>query len=333
MVKWMERSEERRRGEIGAIAAAQERTSTALRDALALVTTRMDSMERVLAQGGGAGVREAIAQLEARIDRLDRQEAAGVVPARIETALRDLEARLVAVADRMDPATPVLEQAERIRTIETALAGILERLDAAPEAESLSRGPSATPRSLDEAMAEIRAARRPSTPRASHAPLRRRRGRGTGPRRRRRRGRPCRGVLPRRPRPSDATHRRTARSRRPQRQPAGRGAHRDIATLRGDLADLTAAVKALAPQPRLAAIEASLGDLAGRLAGLRDDLGQERERAGDTGPIDALGAELGRIGQALQPLQGLAELRADIAALAGRLDRAEAQDDTAASPS
>ncbi len=329
MVRWMERAEERRREEVGTIAAAQERTSTALRDALALVTTRMNDIERSIStRPADSGVKDALARLESRIDRLDEREANAPVPPRIEKALRDLETRLVAVAGRIGSDIPPSqrEQAERIETIETALSAILDRLDMGGDddeagIESYPTTVPSAPGSLDEAMAQIKA-RQAMLDRTSVAA-----GRA-----------PAQAV----PDPGAVADRvvdslkgdiaqlslridelREVAQRQTQRQD-GR-AERDVAALRGDLADLTAAVKTLAPQTRLDAIEDGLASLGSRIDGLR------REASAPTlaGPLETIGAEMGRIGQALEPLRTLADLRADIAALGRRLDRTQSQPDPA----
>ena len=324
MVKWMERAEERRREEVGTIAAAQERTSTALRDALALVTTRMNDIERsITTRNPDPGVREALARLESRIDRLDERETAAPMPATVEKALRDLETRLVAVAGRVGGSAPEAnrEQAERIETIETALAAILDRLDMAGddagEDDDLQTDAwPAAPGSLDEAMAQIRKrqamldqpfpARRapPPAPPAAMAD---------------RVVDALKGDIAQLSLRIDELREVTQRHavRIDDR------AVRDVAALRGDLADLTSAVKTLAPQTRLDAIETGLAALGSRL----DDLRRENGSRALSGPLESIGAEMGRIGAALEPLRGLADLRADIAALGRRLDRTQSNPD------
>jgi localization factor PodJL len=320
MVRWMEHAEQRRREEVGTIAAAQERTSTALRDALALVATRMNDIERTVAtRDSDPGVKEALARLELRIDRLDERESAAPVPPRIEKALRDLETRLVAVAGRIgtEAQPSQREQAERIETIETALASILDRLDMAREEDEAAVA--GTPGSLDEAMAQIRA-RQATLDRPAAAG---RRAAAPAPQA------VADGIVDslkgdiaqlslRIDELRDVTQRNTAHQ-------DGR-AGRDVAALRGDLADLTAAVKTLAPQTRLDAIEDGLSALGDRLDGLRRESGARALAE----PLESIGVEMGRIGQALEPLRTLADLRADIAALGRRLDRVQAQPDARA---
>ena len=325
MVRWMERAEERRREEVGTIAAAQERTSTALRDALALVATRMNDIERtVTSRDTDPGVRDALARLESRIDRLDERESEAPVPPRIEKALRDLETRLVAVAGRIgtEAQPSQREQAERIETIETALASILDRLDMAREEDDPAVSPAAAaPGSLDEAMAQIRARQamldRPASSgkrAADAAPAPQAVADGVVD--------SLKGDIAQLSLRIDEL--REVTQRHGARQD-GR-ADRDVAALRGDLADLTAAVKTLAPQTRLDAIEDGLTTLGTRLDGLRREAG-----AGALGePLEKIGVEMGRIGQALEPLRTLADLRADIAALGRRLDRIQSQPDPGA---
>ncbi|MHB2166848.1 SEL1-like repeat protein [Alsobacter sp. R-9] len=315
MVRWMERADEKRREEVGLIAAAQERTSTALRDALSLVTSRMDSMERTLAEGGDAGLRAAVVRLEKRIDVLDAREAAGAVPPRIEASLRDLEQRLVAVAERFDSRGPVRgEQADRIATIETALSAILERLDMASDEEPATPDAyPAVPGNLDEAMAQIRARQAELEGRPRRAPQ----------------SAPADALVASLKGDIAQLSARIDDLRRASATWAAAGEHReraDVATLRGDLADLTTAVKALAPQSRLDAIEHNLTGLAAGIEALRASLPARQ----DTGPFDALRAEITTMGEALAPLRSLSDLRADIAALDRRLDRAQASDEPTA---
>ncbi|MCZ8100377.1 MAG: hypothetical protein O9972_21010 [Burkholderiales bacterium] len=325
MVRWMERAEERRREEVGTIAAAQERTSTALRDALALVATRMHDIERtVTSRDTDPGVKDALARLETRIDRLDERESAAPVPPRIEKALRDLETRLVAVAGRIgtEAQPSQREQAERIETIETALASILDRLDMAREEDdSPFEAAAATPGSLDEAMAQIRARQamldRPASTgkrAADTAPAPQAMVDGVVD--------SLKGDIAQLSLRIDELREVTQRHGAHQDGRAGR----DVAALRGDLADLTAAVKTLAPQTRLDAIEDGLTALGARLDGLRREAGARALAE----PLETIGAEMGRIGEALEPLRTLGDLRADIAALGRRLDRVQSQPDPGA---
>ena len=97
MVRWIERTDRQRRDELGSLAHAQERTSLALREALTLVTARLDSLEHAFERGRDrelAPVRTALQRLESRIDDLGQREAEGPVPPnRQDTAAARGEAR------------------------------------------------------------------------------------------------------------------------------------------------------------------------------------------------------------------------------------------------
>lgn len=131
MLRWIERTDKQRRDEMGSIAHAQERTSVALREALILVTSRLDVLERNFDSGPERDlgpVRAALSRLAGRIDDLDRREAEGPVPEQVTQTLRLLEGRLVDIAQRLDRVPGPELAPDRITRIETALGALVDML-------------------------------------------------------------------------------------------------------------------------------------------------------------------------------------------------------------
>nr|WP_293861387.1 hypothetical protein [uncultured Alsobacter sp.] len=304
MVKWMDRAETRRREDINLIAAAQERTSTALRDALGLVTARMDSIERTVAgDDHAAPLRKAIERLETRIEALDRREAEGFVPPKVEKSLRDLETRLVDLAGRMDrPDAKAEASAARIDRIEASLGTILERLDgAARQPGPADKAPA--PGSIEDAISQIRAKQAILDGDDFMAPVRQVGDSIT-----------------------EALKTDIAELATRLEELRGRDTRPALKDLRSDLADLTRTVRMLDPHERLGGIERSLAGFSDVMADLRrsqPDIAPLRE------PLDRLTRDLGTIGTALEPLRDIGAIRADIVALATKLENAQQQPQTA----
>ncbi|MCP8940004.1 hypothetical protein NK718_15870 [Alsobacter sp. SYSU M60028] len=131
LMGWVERSDTLLRHDIGGVAAAQERMTSAVREALALVVARLDAVERRAdSTGESALLREAFAALEARLDTLDAQARAGELPPRLADNLADLERRLTALAGRIDAERPPSAASP------AALDAVLARLPDPQEAEA-----------------------------------------------------------------------------------------------------------------------------------------------------------------------------------------------------
>jgi localization factor PodJL len=281
VLRLMERGEAQRRTEIESLAKVQERTSLALRDAVALVTRRLDGLEAGIADQHGADlepVRSALGRLEQRIDTLSERQASGGPGPRVEQSLRELEQRLVDIAEKI-----VSGEAGEPAGLEGDIARIEARFDAALDEvagriEETAHAASRT-HELEDAVTQIRA--RQARIEAEHQQ-----------------------ALP-------AT--RTLDALREDISGLAKrletlGAPRPVAGLdviHRDLRELSDAVGKLAPRSDLAALERTVREIAEKVADTRDPVLHD----GLFGLIERL-----------KPLADMPRLREDVEALAGRLD-------------
>lgn len=308
MVRFMERADHQRRDELGTLAQAQERTSVALRDALALVTGRMDSLEHSISRRDGAElqpIKAAIQRLEMRLD--ERIPAPREGGSRIESKMKDLEARLVDIADKLaeteqsEHRDAPRVRSDRIARIEEKLAAVLNVLDgqhgrAAYDDEADDVFDEAPAQTMDEAISQIRS-----------------------------RQQSLEGARERRAASQDRTAelldglrgdvislaQRLERIDEPRDIPG-------VDAMRRELADLARSVHTTANRSDFAALERSIGELSERI-----DAWQGSAPAG-TGVTAAERVidDMRALIEELRPVAGLTTLRDDISALATRLDRA-----------
>ncbi|GGH10328.1 hypothetical protein GCM10007036_06790 [Alsobacter metallidurans] len=308
MVRFMERADSQRRDELGTLAQAQERTSIALRDALALVTGRMDSLEHSISRRDGAElqpIKAAIQRLEMRLD--ERMPAPREGASRIESKMKDLEARLVDIADKLaeteqsEHRDAPRVRSDRIARIEEKLAAVLNVLDgqhgrAAYDDEADDVLDEAPAQTMDEAISQIRS-----------------------------RQQKLEGARERRSANQDRTAelldglrgdvislaQRLERIDEPRDIPG-------VDAMRRELADLARSVHTTANRSDFAALERSIGELSERIDAWQ---GSGPSGTGVTAAervIDDMRALIDE----LRPVAGLTTLRDDISALATRLDRA-----------
>ena len=310
VVRFIERAEESRRDEVESIARAQEHTSVALREALDLVTTRLDSLQRAVQPGRNTdtqAMRDGLARLESRIEQVGtRAASAAAAPSpRIEQSLRELERRLADIAERIEDAEhrPAAEEpgrADRIARIEDKLGTILDALNGAEDDAYDPVAIDAVPGSLDEAIAQIRA---------------RQRDLEGG-------GRPRGGIgMRRQTEMLDGLRTDVASLALRLEQLGDQRPDTGIEALQRDLSSLARCVDGLAGRGDVSALEHAVRELAERVEMTREDGAREAVLR----PVERLAGEVGRLVEELRPVAGLAGLRDDIAILADRLDRMPAQ--------
>ncbi|WP_460447930.1 SEL1-like repeat protein [Alsobacter sp. SYSU BS001988] len=311
IVRFMERSDTRRGEELNALAQAQERTSTALRDALGLVTNRMDSLERAIAHKGSTElepIRAAILRLEERIER--KTASATASPSRIEASIKQLESRLVDIADKLEETEHASSardgdrgRGERIARIEEKLASVLDALDAQGGADRYDDDDAETlippAHTLDEAIAQIR-----SRQTRLEAPPQRR------PREADRTAELLDGLR------GDVVSLAERLERMDQpRDPPG------VDAMRRELADLARTVQTISSRSDFASLERSVATLSDRVENWEAHQDGERHQ----GPAQRVLDDMRNLVEELRPVAGLTTLRDDIGGLAARLDRAPAQ--------
>ncbi|MFO1149492.1 MAG: hypothetical protein U1E62_14040 [Alsobacter sp.] len=307
MLRWIERTDRQRRDEMGSLAHAQERTSFALREALTLVTSRLDSMERTVESGRErelAPMRSALERLEGRMDDLDRRAAEGPIPETVAATLKQLEGRLVDVARRLDQNPDAGVAPDRIARIETTLGALVDMLrgPAAADDEGLLvadepvAGADAT--SLDATLAQIRA--RQAT--LDEAAFLARTGAGDG--------RTAAQLDALRADIAGLTLRLDELGRVRQEP--------DLGAMRQDIAALSGAVRDLSPRHMIEGLEGALRDLARQIETNRSDALAQGASALS---LDRLSGDVASLVSDLAPLKALGQLRDEIDQLGGRLDR------------
>ncbi|WP_146140166.1 SEL1-like repeat protein [Alsobacter soli] len=311
MVRFMERSDTRRRDEMTSLAQAQERTSAALKEALALVTGRMDSLERSISQKSSTElepIKTAILRLEQRLESR-AQAPDGSASARATASMKDLEARLVDIADKLSETEQNSKRdAERARSariarIEQKLAAVLDVLDGrSPEPAPFDAAddedePTAPAHTLDEAISQIRA--------------RQERLQGARARRTEDNERTAALLDGLRGDVVNLSQRIDAMDER---------AFPTVEAMRRELADLARSVQAIHHRSDFAALERSVADLAGRV--------ESWARSGSAdailGPAQRVMDDMRSLVDELRPVANLTALREDIGQLALKLDRAPA---------
>ena len=160
LIDWVERTDTTMREEIVGVATAQERASLAVREALALVTAKIDAIQQHSTAGSEqlGVVRRSLAAVETRLDLLDQQASEGPISPPLAATLADLEHRLTALANRIDAeqqAPAKAPEPDRIARIEDRLDEILARLADDGEGFAASGMPDATASALDRVRLEL----------------------------------------------------------------------------------------------------------------------------------------------------------------------------------
>jgi localization factor PodJL len=309
MLRWIERTDRQRRDEMGSLAHAQERTSLALREALTLVTSRLDSMERSFDTGRErelGPMRSALDRLESRMDDLDRRAAEGPLPEKVTESLKLLEGRLVDVARRLDQNPETGVASDRIARIETTLGALVDMLrgPAVVEEDGLLVADEplvdADDTSLDATLAQIRA-RQAALDQAAFVA---RAGADAGD------GRTAAQLDALRADIAGLTQR---------LDDLGRVRHEpDLGAMRQDIVALSSAVRDLSPRHTIEALEGVLRDLARQIeAGRTDSVAQGTSILS----LDRLSGDVANLVADLAPLKALGQLRDEIDQLGGRLDK------------
>ena len=175
---WIEKSEVRHADEARRLASSQERVASAMRDALDLMTGRLNHIEKLVAEAPVKAfdpIRDALGRLDDRVSLMESQQSEDDRNSKEFTALMEsLGQRVAGVVEKIDELADTRERdnpkvrGERIAGIEAKLGSILQQLSRPTKADESSAP--ATPSGAGDSGAEdssFAPTRRPPAPPAS----------------------------------------------------------------------------------------------------------------------------------------------------------------------
>ena len=153
---WIEKSELRRTDETKRLASSQERVASAVRDALGLMTGRLNQIEALVAEAPSRAfepIRNALGRLDDRVSLMEEQQSKGERnSAQFAAMMESLGQRLTEIVGKIDELADrgerddVSLREERIAGIEAKLGTILQQLSRpAPAVERMAPEPLLAP--------------------------------------------------------------------------------------------------------------------------------------------------------------------------------------------
>ncbi|MBV9567774.1 MAG: SEL1-like repeat protein [Hyphomicrobiales bacterium] len=183
---WIEKSEMRHADEAKRLASSQERVAVAMRDALDLMTGRLNHIEKLVAEAPAKAfepIRDALGRLDDRVSVMESQHSEDDRTSKEFSALMEsLGKRVTGVVEKIDELADVRDRdnpkvrGERIAGIEAKLGSILQQLSQPTKAGesgasvSRSRADNSPPTSAPPASAPLTSAPPTSAPPASAPP-------------------------------------------------------------------------------------------------------------------------------------------------------------------